>query len=144
MKHAENEAAEPDLVLISNLWVLVVEVKLDSGLGKRQPWREYLIGKQIARDRNLRPDSVRYLVVSRSRLDVGATFGAGECEDRNELLARTYQLRWSDVVSILESWLRHGKLACEHTRLLEDLLNVMKRRRTIAFSGFSFANQEDN
>lgn len=70
-KHAEDESAEPDLVLISNRWVLVIEVKLESRLGHRQPWREYLVGKEIAASRNLSFDSVYYLLardVAQARL----------------------------------------------------------------------------
>ena len=35
-----DDATEPDVVLVSDRWIIVVEVKLESPLGKSQPWRE--------------------------------------------------------------------------------------------------------
>ena len=35
-----DDSTEPDVVLVSNRWVIVVEVKLGSGFGESQPWRE--------------------------------------------------------------------------------------------------------
>ncbi len=43
MTFGEEESAEPDVVLVSNRWVIVIEVKLDSGLGHGQPWRKYAV-----------------------------------------------------------------------------------------------------
>jgi hypothetical protein len=147
MTFAEDAAAEPDLIVISNRWLLVVEVKLDSGLGHRQPWREYVVGKQIARERRLTPDCVRYLVVARGRLNISETFGDNETCDRDELMARCFYIRWCDVVTLVESWLRYGAggqpLLTEQNRMLEDMLRVMRKRRNIAFEGFAFTNQRD-
>ncbi len=83
-----DESAEPDVVIVSNRWVIVVEVKLDSGLGADQPWREYCVGREIAQDRGLSEDSVFYLLVSRHRLNVADTFAAPHVPDRRELLAK--------------------------------------------------------
>lgn len=61
MTYAEDENTEPDLVLVSNKWVLVIEVKLESGLGDTQPWREYTVGQSIAKEYHLPKKSVYYL-----------------------------------------------------------------------------------
>ena len=82
----DEEQVEPDVVVISNRWILVIEVKLDSGLGVRQPWREYQAGKSIAREHGLPSHEVYYLVVARSKLDVGKTFADQEGNEREELL----------------------------------------------------------
>ena len=42
------EQVEPDVVIVSDRWTIVIEVKLDSGLGVHQPWREYQAGLSIA------------------------------------------------------------------------------------------------
>jgi hypothetical protein len=147
MTYAHDESAEPDLLLISNRALIVIEVKLDSGLGARQPWREYVVGQQLARERGLSPESVRYLVMARGRPDISATFANDEYVQREELLARSYYIRWCDTVTMIESWLRHGvsaqPLLQEQVRILDDLLRVMRRRRRIAFEGFAFTNQDD-
>lgn len=147
MIYGEEENAEPDVVLVSNRWLIVIEVKLDSGLGHRQPWREYTVGKEIAAERNLPLDAVYYMVVARTRLNVNHTFAVNEERERMELEARTSYLRWSQAVSLIESWLRKGTAGhpvSDHVaRLLTDLLDAMRRRRTLAFSGFSFAHQDD-
>ncbi len=147
MRYGEQENAEPDIVLVSNRWVIVIEVKLDSGLGHRQPWREYVVGKEIATERGLPPDSVYYLVVARTHLSVNRTFADNEEAEREELSARTLHLRWSQAASLIELWLRKGaggKPASHHAaRLLTDLLEAMRQRRALVFSGFSFAHQDD-
>jgi len=147
LKYTEEEGAEPDLVLVSNRWVIVVEVKLGSGLGERQPWREYVIGKDIAAERGISSDGVHYLVVARGHPDVAATFSDSDESQKTELLSRTSHLRWSEAAGLVESWLRRGvhgqDCSGEQSRMLTDLLDVMRRRRALVFSGFSFVNQED-
>ena len=147
MTYGEDEAAEPDVLIVSNRWLLVVEVKLHSGLGRRQPWREFVVGQEIASSRGLPPDAVYYIVVSPERLDVGATFAADEIEQRQLLLTKTHQIRWSDLVAMIEQWLRraanHDPLPPEQARLLNDLLDAMRKRRRLAFAGFGFENQPE-
>jgi hypothetical protein len=142
MLRAREEAAEPDLVIISNKWVLVVEVKLGSGLGDNQPWREYCVGKEIARDRGLPPESVFYLVLARSRLEAAASMAHVEARKQQELAARTFHLRWSQAVALIQRWLEVGPcghaLLPEQARMLSDLLLALRRRRSIVFSGFDF------
>ena len=65
----DDESAEPDVVLVSNQWVIVIEVKLHSDLGSRQPWREYVVGQEIARLQNISPEAVYYVAVSPDSLD---------------------------------------------------------------------------
>lgn len=141
---ADEEDAEPDIVIVSNKWILVIEVKLQSDFGDTQPWREYVVGCKIAQEHSIPVDSVYYLVLARKRLDIAPTFKADETEQLNELAARTHYLKWHEAVSLIESWLRgasaeHALLA-EHERMLTDLFNAMRKRRAIAFSGFAFAN----
>ena len=82
------DSTEPDVVLVSNKWVVVVEVKLGSGFGERQPWREYLVGQHIAQNRGLPRDSVRYLVVTRAIARAGRVFGGLESDQRDVLEQR--------------------------------------------------------
>ena len=142
----KDESAEPDVVIVSNRWVLVVEVKLDSGLGADQPWREYCVGREIAEDRGLPENSVFYLLVSRHRLNVAATFAEPDELGRRELLAKTSHLFWHQAVGLIERWLKRGPAQLlvepEQERLLLDLLGTLRRRRSIAFSGFAFINQD--
>ena len=56
----DEEQVEPDVVVVSNRWTIVIEVKLDSGLGVRQPWREYQAGQSIARCFPSVPTSLRH------------------------------------------------------------------------------------
>ena len=70
------DSTEPDVVLVSNKWVVVVEVKLGSGFGERQPWHEDMVGQHIAQNRGLPCDSVRYLVVTRAIACAAQVFGA--------------------------------------------------------------------
>ena len=146
MVKGEDEAAEPDVVIVSDHWVLVVEVKLDSALGRDQPWREYCVGREIARDRGLPKDSVFYLLLARQRLDVAQTFVSPDHPGRSELIAKTSCLLWHQVVALVERWLKYGvarhATRPEHQRMLVDLLDALRRRRSIAFSGFAFINQE--
>jgi len=145
--YTEEENAEPDIVMVSNKWVLVIEVKLQSGLGETQPWREYVVGCQIAEDNAVPSDSVYYLIVARSHLDIAGKFKSGETKNLNELTSKTSYLRWHEAVALVESWLqpdsRDRSLSTENYRLLYDLLMAMRRRRSIAFSGFAFANMKD-
>jgi len=94
MKHLQDESTEPDLVIVSNKWVFIIEVKLLSGLGTDQLWREYMVGKELAAERGLSSVSVYLLTVALSRLDIGKTFKQSEHAKRKELLERTFQLRW--------------------------------------------------
>lgn len=145
--YTDDENAEPDIVLISNKWVLVIEVKLNSGLGNDQPWREYIVGRQIAEDNAIPQNSVYYLVAARNRTDIATTFKSSETDKLHELAARTSYLKWHEVVALIESWMKSGidgwDLLPEHVRMLNDLFAVMKKRRAIAFSGYSFANVQD-
>lgn len=140
-----DEIAEPDVLIISENWVIVVEVKLDSGLGSRQPWREYCVGKEIAKERGIPKESVYYLLVTRDTPDVESTFASDKLVERDELLPKTFYLRWSQVISLVDSWNRLDLdsivISSENSRLLIDLLNVLRLRRVFVFSGFAFANQ---
>lgn len=146
MTTGQDESAEPDLVIVSDRWVLVIEVKLDSGLGTDQPWREYCVGREIARDRGLPEESVFYLLVSRHRLNIANTFASPDEPGRRELLAKTSHLLWHQAVALVERWLKHPParqpVAPEQERLLLDLLEALRRRRSIAFSDFAFINQD--
>lgn len=146
MVKGKDETAEPDVVIISDRWVLVVEVKLDSDLGHNQPWREFCVGREIARDRGLPEDSVFYLLVARQRLDVAQTFVSPDHPARRELIAKTSCLLWHQVFALAERWLKFGVASYatrpEHMRMLDDLLGALRRRRAIMFSGFGFTNQE--
>ena len=143
----EDESAEPDLVIVSNRWVIVVEVKLDSGLGMNQPWREFCVGREIAQERGISADAVFYLVVARHRLDVAETATHLSENQRQALLAHTSQLRWSQAAALVERWLRDGvdgtKLSPNYARMLDDLHAAMRCRRSIVFSGFEFINQSE-
>jgi len=50
------------------------------------------------------------------------------------------------VIALITNWLRDGKnkswLLPEHTRLLNDLLQAMRMRRRLAFSGYSTIGHE--
>ena len=124
----QDESAEPDLVIVADQWVLVIEVKLDSGLGTNQPWREYCVGREIARDRGISDDAVYYLLVSRHRLDVRATFANSEKGQQDQLLPRTSHLLWHQAVAQVERWLKDGPagetVTLSEKRLLLDLLGV--------------------
>ena len=64
-----DDSTEPDVVLVSNRWVIVVEVKLGSGFGETQPWREYEVGQQMASNQGLAHDTVHYVIISRAILN---------------------------------------------------------------------------
>jgi len=140
----EDEAAEPDLTIASDRWLLVVEVKLHSRLGSRQPWREYVVGRQIAELQGISQDAVRYVLVAPDRLDVTATFEVDQQTQCEQLLANTLQIRWSEIVALVERWLAVQPCAegvtSEQTRLLNDLLAALQKRRRLAFGGFRFEN----
>lgn len=143
--YGDEENAEPDIVIISNKWVLVLEIKLQSGLGDAQPWREYLIGRKIAEDKGLSSDSVYYLLVAQEHLDISQTFKSTQNKQCKELCARSAYLKWHEAVSLIDLWLRKGVsgeriVASNHHRMLSDLFRALKRRRAITFSGFSFEN----
>lgn len=145
--YTDEENAEPDIVLISNKWILVVEVKLQSGLSDSQLWREYIVGRKIAENNAVSQDSVYCLVAARNRLDIATMFKPTEAQKLNELAARTSYLRWHEAVALIESWIKFGigdrDLLAEHERMLTDLLQAIRKRRAIAFSGYSFANVGD-
>ena len=138
----DEEQVEPDVVVVSNRWTIVIEVKLDSGLGVRQPWREYQAGQSIARKHGLPSHAVYYLVVARSKLDVGQTFADHELEKREELLSRTLYLCWWQAAALIGSWhagqIEGPSLEAGQTRLMEDLAASLRRRRSILFAGFTF------
>jgi len=138
------ENTEPDVVIVTGKWVLVIEVKLDSALGTDQPQREFAVGKILAEDCGLSVDYVYYLVVARTRLEITSTFPPTESEHPDELAARTCHMKWHEVVALVESWVRGGcdgqTLAPEQGRMLGDLLATLRKRRSISLSGYAFAN----
>lgn len=140
--YTDEENAEPDVVIVSNKWVLVIEVKLRSGLGDTQPWREYIIGRKIADDYSLPCDSVYYLLVARKRLDISEMFDHHEEKQLNQLLAVTSNLQWHEAFLLVDSWLRFGidgqNLDAHYRRMLYDLFQAMRRRHVLTFSGFTF------
>ena len=136
-----DDSTEPDVVLVSNRWVIVVEVKLGSGFGESQPWREYQFGQQMAK--NLACDAVYYVIVSRAILNGTQVFGGLVAHERDEVEPRTLWFRWLDAVTLVDRWLRQHdagerQVAKHETRMLEDLLRALRRRRTLSFCGFSF------
>jgi len=135
----DSDTAEPDVVIVSNKWVLVIEVKLDASLGHTQPWREYIAGQAIALEHGLPPSSVYYVLLGRERIPLTGSDTAQLAALRHV----TSYLEWHQVVSLVESWYRRPADLLTHSshhRLLADLLAVLRRRRAIAFSGFAFAN----
>ena len=123
----QDESTEPDVVLVSNRWVIVVEVKLGSGFGKNQPWREYQFGRQTAENRGLSREAVHYVIVSRARISGAQVFGGLVAHQQSELELRTLWFRWLDAVTLLDGWLRrHGegerRTAENEIRMLDDLL----------------------
>jgi hypothetical protein len=143
-----DDLTEPDVVLVSNRWIIVVEVKLNSGLGDSQPWREYQFGQQFAEDRGLAGNAVHYVILSRETLTRTKTFAGLESKRRVELESRTLWIRWSDVLSLVDGWLRRRgegawQAAKNNIRMLEDLHRAIRRRRTLSFCGFGFPQQRD-
>jgi len=133
--------------LVSNRWVIVVEAKLGSGFGETQPWREYLVGKQIAENRGLPGDSVHYLVVTRAIVHGAQVFGSLESHQRDVLEPRTLWFRWLDAVTLVDGWRwRHEaggrRVPQNEIRMLKDLLGALRRRRTLSFCGFSFSHHQ--
>lgn len=140
----EEENAEPDVVIVSNRWVLVIEVKLMSGLGNSQPWREYIVGRKIAEEHAVSPDSVYYLVVARNRLDIAHTFTQKERVQLEKMLPKTFYLKWHEALSLVDSWLRRENHVHNSSsgiyRLLSDLYQAARRRPVLVFSDFAFEN----
>jgi len=134
----DGQNTEPDIVIISNIWVLVIEVKLGSSFGNNQPWREYLVGCQIAQERNIPSNLVYYTVLARNHLNIKSTFKADDILQLTKLQTVTSYVKWHEAVALIEIWLR--KATAEHKRMLADLFKAMKKRRAIAFSGFKFVN----
>jgi hypothetical protein len=142
-----DDSTEPDVVLVSNRWVIVVEAKLGSGFGEKQPWREYLVGQQIAESRGLPRDAVHYVIVSRAILHEAQVFGGLELHQRDKLEPRTLWFRWLDAVTLVDRWFRRHDAGERQTpkneiRMLGDLLGALRRRRTLSFCGFSFTNHQ--
>jgi len=122
-----DDSTEPDVVLVSNRWVIVVEAKLGSGFGEKQPWREFLVGRQIAENRGLSRDAVHYVVVSRAVLHGAQVFDGLAVHQRTELEPRTLWFRWLDAQKLDEGWLRwhdvgEWQAAANEARMLGDLL----------------------
>lgn len=142
--HTDDENAEPDLVIVSNRWVLVIEVKLLSGLGDTQPLREYAIGQKIAEDHGLSSDCVYYLLVARNPRHTYHMFVQDSASLYQELTARTSFLKWHEAFFLIDSWLRNGidshSVPADHARMLFDLYRAMRRRRAMTYSGFAFEN----
>jgi len=142
--YTDEENAEPDIVILSNKWVLVIEVKLQSGLGKTQPWREYVVGCRMAEENGMSCDHVYYLLIARNRLDISSKSRLDQRRQLNKLSGKTSYLKWHEAVSLVDSWLRYGisgqTVLPEHTRMLNDLYNALKKRRSLTFSGFAFDN----
>ncbi len=143
----DEEQVEPDVVVVSNRWTIVIEVKLDSGLSVQQPWREYQAGQSIAREHGLPSHAVYYLIVARSKPDVGQTFADHEPEKREELLSRTLFLCWWQAAALIDSWhasqVDGPSLEAGQTRLMADLVASLRRRRSILFAGFTFPSTTD-
>lgn len=140
----EDDAAEPDVVIATNRWILIIEVKLNSGLGKDQAHREYSVGRSLARDRGLPDDAVFFLLVARRELSLTSTIRDPDAA-LTGLLESASHLPWHLAVALIESWLvrrpdSQPHLA-EHTRLLGDLLAALRRRRAISFSGFELVTR---
>jgi len=145
---AEDEAAEPDLVIVSNKWVVIIEVKLDSGLGHNQPWREFSVGKDIATQSGLDGGCVYYFVVARSVLDIEGTLPAPDHPGKRELIPRASQIPWHHLGWLVLRWL-HGESdaggpPAHLARMLGDLAASLRRRRSLMFSGFAFKDIAEN
>lgn len=142
---AGQEDTEPDVVIVSNRWVVVVEVKLNSGLQPRQAIREYLVGKKIARERDIASTNVFFLLVSRTTLALGDGLTSRDASLHRELAAHALYLPWFRAYGIVDEWLNAGvqdvNAAPEHRRLLDDLLAAMRYRHALGFSHFTFPNQ---
>ena len=100
-------STEPDVVLASNRWVIVVEVKLGSGFGESQPWREFQVGQGWHTSRGLSGPS-HYVIVSRAKLSVAQSFDREVQSQQHlkELEPRTLYFRWLDAVALVDGWLR--------------------------------------
>jgi hypothetical protein len=143
----QDDATEPDVVLASNRWVIVVEVKLGSSFGRSQPWREYQFGQQTARNRGLSGDAVHYVIVSLAMFNGAKVFDGLTAHQRAELEPRTLWFRWLDAVTLVDGWLRQSCTDEEQAnkctmRMLKDLLGALRRRRTLSFCGFSPPNRQ--
>jgi len=146
MISGEDESAEPDVLIISNRWIIVIEVNLRSGLGDKQPWREYMVGQTIAKEHGIEPGDVYYVLLTVDKGDIAETFEHVANLDYQELQSKTLYVQWYQVVSLIEEWLHTSadeiKVASEQVRMLGDLLEAMRKRRRIVFSGFSFYHQK--
>jgi hypothetical protein len=143
----QDDLTEPDVVLVSNRWVIVVEAKLGSGFGHDQPWREYLVGQQIAESRGLPRSAVHYAIVSRAILRGAQVFGGLKSRQRDEIEPRTLWFRWLDAVTLVEGWLwpngeGRRQAAQNEIRMLGDLLAALRKRRTLSFCGFGFPHHQ--
>ncbi len=137
---ASGEVVEPDVVLITDKFIVVIEVKLDSGLGDSQPKREILAGRNLAIDYGLSFEAVYYLVIARSKPDVDLSLQA-TAELRHEMKGRLLHLYWWQVAAIAESWQQEQfamQLEDGQSRMIDDLVAALRRRRSLMFSGFAF------
>jgi hypothetical protein len=146
MINGEDESAEPDVIIISNRWIIVIEVKLRSGLGNKQPWREYVVGQIVAKEHGITPSAVYYMLLTVDKSDITETFECVANSGYKELQSKTFYVQWYQIVALIEEWLHKGKnrinVVSEQVRMLSDLLEAMRKRRNIAFSGFSFYHQK--
>lgn len=145
-KDAGDENAEPDLIILSPQWLIVVEVKLDSGLGPRQLWREYRVGRDIAIEQNIPLENVYVLLLTKNRISEEEAFKDLTRQERETLRPKQMYLLWHESAAILDSWLRNGvcgrSLLYEHRRLIVDVLAALRKRRSLLFSGFAFHHME--
>jgi hypothetical protein len=127
---------EPDVVIVSSRWIIVVEVKLHAGLGNKQPWREYQVGCTIAGERGISNKHVYYLVVTLRPTDIASTFDR-MAPELKILQEQTLYLQWSEVIALVDQWQFDAEREnASERRMLGDLAAVLRRRRTLAFSGF--------
>ena len=146
MKTTDDASAEPDLIILSDRWVIIVEVKLNSKLGKRQLWREYHIGRSIGAENNISPENVYCLVLTRDRIKEAEVCYGLKAKQRELLRPKVMYLLWHEAAAIVESWSRYGisdvPLISEHHRIITDLLCALRKRKNLLFSGFVFHHME--
>jgi hypothetical protein len=148
MKTTDEANAEPDLIILSDKWVIIVEVKLNSGLGNRQLWREHHVGQSIGAENNISSEYVYCLLLTRNRIKEAEVFYGLKTEQRALLSPKVIYLLWHEAAAIFESWSRYGisnvPLMSEHHRMITDLLNSLRKRRNLLFSGFVFHHMEQS
>lgn len=139
--NCDREITEPDVLLVSNRWVIVIEAKLEAGWsGKGQPRREYRVGCDVATQQNVPQDHVFYLLVSKHALDIRATFSDEPPASRQLLIDHSISVRWSDIYRTVQEWLYTGVCgkpnAGQCVRLLEDVCKALRLRPALTFSNF--------